>query len=88
MNRSGLAAGRRTPGARSTCPAPAGSSSTPHNGLVGSKDLIRVAVARNPAQAAPLTGAYFGAPGDELGMEVTVEVTQPKQVETADLAGV
>src|SRR5580700_652482 len=49
--------------------------------LVGSKDLIRVAVARNPAQAAPLTGAYFGAPGDELGMEVTVEVTQPKQVE-------
>jgi transglutaminase-like putative cysteine protease len=54
----------------------------PTNGLVGSKDLIRVAVARNPAQAAPLTGAYYGAPGDELGMEVTVEVTQPKQVES------
>jgi transglutaminase-like putative cysteine protease len=60
----------------------------PTNGLVGSKDLIRVAVARNPAQAAPLTGAYFGAAGDELGMEVTVEVTQPKQVEPTDLAGV
>ena len=50
----------------------------PTNGLVGSKDLIRVAVARNPAQAAPLLGAYLGHPGDELGMEVTVEVTQPK----------
>jgi hypothetical protein len=35
-----------------------------------------------------LTGAYFGASGDEMGMEVTVEVTQPKQVEPADLAGV
>jgi hypothetical protein len=33
----------------------------PMNGLVGSKDLISVAVARNPAQAVPLTGAYFGA---------------------------
>ena len=43
---------------------------------------------RNPGQAAPLTGAYFGASGDELGMEVTVEVTQPKQVEPVDLAGV
>ena len=53
----------------------------PTNGLVGSKDLIRVAVARNPAQAAPLTGAYFGAPGDELGMEVIVDVTQSKQAE-------
>ena len=59
----------------------------PTNGLVGSKDLIRVAVARNPSQATPLTGAYYGAPGDELGMEVTVEVTQPKPVEQAILAG-
>jgi hypothetical protein len=50
----------------------------PDEWVVGSKDLIRVAVARNPAQAAPLTGAYFGASGDELGMEVTVEVTQTK----------
>ena len=59
----------------------------PTNGLVGSKDLIRVAVARNPSQAAPLTGAYFGAAGDELGMEVTVEVTQPKQIEPSLAVG-
>ena len=59
----------------------------PTNGLVGSKDLIRVAVARNPSQAAPLTGAYFGASGDEMGMEVTVEVTQPKQIEPSLAVG-
>ena len=59
----------------------------PTNGLVGGKDLIRVAVARDPAQAAPLTGAYFGDPRDELGMEVSVEVTQPKQAERVTLAG-
>jgi transglutaminase-like putative cysteine protease len=59
----------------------------PTNGLVGGKDLIRVAVARDPAQAAPLTGAYFGDRRDELGMEVTVEVTQPKQPEPVTLAG-
>lgn len=58
----------------------------PSNGLVGSAELIRVAVARDPAQAAPLTGTYFGAPGDELGMEVTVEVTQPSQAEPANVA--
>ena len=50
----------------------------PTNGLIGGKDLIRVAVARDPAQAAPLTGTYYGAVDDELGMDVTVEVTQPK----------
>jgi transglutaminase-like putative cysteine protease len=50
----------------------------PTNGLIGGKDLIRVAVARDPAHAAPLTGTYFGSLDDELGMEVSVEVTQPK----------
>jgi transglutaminase-like putative cysteine protease len=48
----------------------------PTNGLIGGRDLIRVAVARDPAQAAPLIGTYFGSVDDELGMEVTVEVTQ------------
>ena len=60
----------------------------PTNGLVGGKDLIRVAVARDPAQAAPLTGAYFGDASDELGMEVSVEVTQPKHAGGVTLAGV
>ncbi len=37
-----------------------------------------MAVARTPAQAAPLTGTYYGNLEDELGMDVTVEVTQQK----------
>ena len=58
----------------------------PTNGLIGGKDLIRVAVARDPAQAAPLTGAYFGDAVDEMGMEVSVDVTQPKHAEHVSLA--
>ena len=49
----------------------------PTNGLIGGKDLIRVAVARDPAQAAPLTGTFFGNVEDEIGMDVFVEVKQP-----------
>jgi len=58
----------------------------PTNGLIGGKDLIRVAVARDPAQAAPLTGTYFGRLEDELGMEVSVEVKQPKRLESVSSA--
>jgi transglutaminase-like putative cysteine protease len=47
----------------------------PTNGIIGSRDLIRVAVARDPAQARPLTGTFFGDASDELGMSVEVQVT-------------
>jgi transglutaminase-like putative cysteine protease len=47
----------------------------PTNALVGGRNLIRVAVARNAAQAAPLAGGFVGEPGDFLSMDVTVEVT-------------
>lgn len=47
----------------------------PTNGIIGNRDLIRVAVARDPAQAVPLTGTFFGAAEDELGMSVEVQVT-------------
>lgn len=46
----------------------------PTNGAVGGRNLIRVAVAREPEQALPLTGSYFGAPEDYAGIEVAVEV--------------
>jgi transglutaminase-like putative cysteine protease len=46
----------------------------PTNGIVGNRDLIRVAVARTPYQAVPLFGTYFGERADELGMEVSVNV--------------
>jgi transglutaminase-like putative cysteine protease len=46
----------------------------PTNGIVGNRDLIRVAVARTPRQATPLSGSYWGDPSDELGLEVSVNV--------------
>lgn len=46
----------------------------PTNGIVGNRDLIRVGVARTPEQAIPLCGSYWGAPEDDLGMEVSVNV--------------
>jgi len=46
----------------------------PTNGIVGNTDLVRVAVVRDPRQAAPLTGSYMGAAEDFLGMEVAVDV--------------
>jgi transglutaminase-like putative cysteine protease len=45
----------------------------PTNALVGGRDLIRVAVARDPRQAIPLSGSFTGKPDDFQGM--TVEVT-------------
>ena len=46
----------------------------PTNALVGGRNLIRVAVARDATQAMPLAGSFVGNPGDFLGMQVNVEV--------------
>jgi len=46
----------------------------PTNGIVGSRDLIRVAVARDPHQAVPLHGTYMGPADAYLGMDVTIHV--------------
>ena len=47
----------------------------PTNGLTGGRNLIRVAVARDASQAAPLAGSYSGAPDDFTSMSVEVKVT-------------
>ena len=47
----------------------------PTNGIVGNRDLIRVAVTRDPSQAIPIVGTWTGAPCDSRGMEVDVTVT-------------
>ena len=47
----------------------------PTNGIIGNRDLIRVAVARTPAQAVPLAGTFLGSRADDLGMTVDVRVT-------------
>src|SRR5450631_336702 len=46
----------------------------PTNGIVGTKDLVRVAVARDPRQAIPLHGTYLGSADAFVGMEVSISV--------------
>jgi transglutaminase-like putative cysteine protease len=46
----------------------------PTNGIVGSRGLIRVGVARDPYQAVPLSGTWSGFPGSFLDMAVSVEI--------------
>ncbi|TIX39796.1 MAG: transglutaminase family protein, partial [Mesorhizobium sp.] len=48
----------------------------PTNGIVGNRDLIRVAVARHPGQAIPLSGSYCGSASNFLGMTVEVKVVK------------
>ncbi|WP_131114570.1 transglutaminase family protein [Lichenihabitans psoromatis] len=48
----------------------------PTNGIVGNRDLIRVAVARDPRQAVPLSGTYFGDAAAFSGMTVSVDVRE------------
>ena len=47
----------------------------PTNALIAGRNLIRVAVARDPSQAIPLSGTYFGLREDDLGMTVDVQVS-------------
>ncbi|MBM6593260.1 transglutaminase family protein [Microvirga pudoricolor] len=46
----------------------------PTNGIIGNRDLIRIAVARDPRQAIPLSGTWTGQAADSLGMSVEVDV--------------
>jgi transglutaminase-like putative cysteine protease len=59
----------------------------PTNALAGGRNLIRVAVARDATQAAPLTGSFTGAQADFLGMTVEVIVTAGGQPRQTPLAG-
>jgi transglutaminase-like putative cysteine protease len=47
----------------------------PTNALIGGRNLIRVAVARDAAQAAPLSGSFIGTQADFLSLKVNVAVT-------------
>ncbi|MFW2830786.1 transglutaminase family protein [Sphingomonas sp. ID0503] len=46
----------------------------PTNGIVGNRGLVRVAIARDPYQAVPISGTYSGLPESFTGMTVSVEV--------------
>jgi transglutaminase-like putative cysteine protease len=47
----------------------------PTNALIAGRNLIRVAVARDPSQALPLSGTFFGTSEDDLGMTIDVQVS-------------
>jgi transglutaminase-like putative cysteine protease len=51
----------------------------PANGATGNADLIRVAVARAPHQAIPLSGTYTGSASDHLEMKVNIRVVSETQ---------
>ncbi|MBR0714451.1 transglutaminase family protein [Bradyrhizobium liaoningense] len=57
----------------------------PTNGIVGTRDLIRVAVARDPRQAIPLHGVYIGPADAFTEMEVKIRVEAcDEELETED----
>jgi transglutaminase-like putative cysteine protease len=51
----------------------------PTNGIVGNRDLIRVACAADPRLAIPLHGAFHGPRASYLGMDVEVSVTVERE---------
>jgi transglutaminase-like putative cysteine protease len=53
----------------------------PTNGIIGGQNLIRVAAVRDPAQAIPVAGSFYGSADDYLGMDVEVAVTKMPECE-------
>jgi len=56
------------------CPGAGWVDFDPTNSIIGNRNLIRVAVAWEPAQALPLWGIFIGYESACLGMEVAVSV--------------
>jgi len=56
-------------------PGPGWIECDPTNGIIGGTNLIRVGVARDPAQALPLSGSFYGAREDFIEMTAEVTVT-------------
>jgi transglutaminase-like putative cysteine protease len=59
----------------------------PTNGIIGTRDLIRIGVARDPRQARPLSGSFAGDHGAFQGMEVDVMVRKLVAAADADHDG-
>jgi transglutaminase-like putative cysteine protease len=54
----------------------------PTNGIIGNRDLVRVAVARDPRQAIPLHGTYLGPADAFIGMNVSITVVSANEAAT------
>ena len=59
----------------------------PTNSLFGGTDLIRVAYTRKSEQAAPVSGSWFGAAQDFIGMNVSVGVRRIERPREPALIG-
>lgn len=59
----------------------------PTNGILGTRDLIRVAVARDPRQAIPLHGTYFGGADAFLGMNIDINVVSVGEEMASPISG-
>ena len=55
-------------------PGPGWIDFDPSSGMVGNRDLVRVAVVREPREAIPLQGTWIGTKSDHLAMKVAVNV--------------
>jgi transglutaminase-like putative cysteine protease len=55
-------------------PGPGWVDLDPSSGMVGNRNLVRVAVVREPRQAIPLRGTWIGTASDHLAMKVAVRV--------------
>ena len=71
--RATLGGGSTMPGVKSMLPA-LWAEFDPTNGIVGNRDLIRVA-ARKPRQVIPLSGGYDGTAADFESLSVQMNVT-------------
>ena len=58
----------------------------PTNGIVGNRDLIRVAVARDPRQVIPISGSYDGTAADFDSLSVQVNVTTETEDQASNAA--
>ena len=56
-------------------PGPGWVDFDPSTGMVGNRNLVRVAVVREPRDAIPLQGTWIGIRSDHLAMKVDVKVT-------------
>lgn len=55
-------------------PGPGWVDFDPSSGMVGNRNLVRVAVVREPREAIPLQGTWIGTASDHLAMNVAVKV--------------
>lgn len=55
-------------------PGPGWVDFDPSSGMVGNRNLVRVAVAHDPSEAIPLQGTWIGRASDHLAMKVAVKV--------------